>query len=100
MAAQMDVQNAAMSLADKISSLQQHNARYIIVANLPESLGNADQMACRQTYNTALMAALNSLDVSYAWGDLNGVRTKIQGSSSSFGISIRTTATPLAPFRP
>src|SRR5580704_5994680 len=92
--AQMDVQNAAMSLADKISSLQQHNARYIIVANLPESFGNADQMACRQTYNTALMAALNSLGVSYAWGDVNGVRTKIQGSSSSFGISILYNSNP------
>jgi phospholipase/lecithinase/hemolysin len=93
-AAQTDIQNAAMSLADKISTLQQHNARYIIVANLPESFGNADQMACRQTYNAALMAALNSLSVSYAWGDVNGVRMKIQSSSSSFGISILYNSNP------
>jgi hypothetical protein len=64
------VQNAAMSLADKIGTLQERNARYIIVANLPESFGNADQKACRQVYNMALMTELNSLSVSYAWGDI------------------------------
>jgi phospholipase/lecithinase/hemolysin len=86
-AAMTDVQAAASSLADKIKTLQDNNVRYIIVANQPESFGNTDEKTCRSTYDTALMTELNSLGVSYAWGDVNGVRTKIE-TFSSFGISI------------
>jgi phospholipase/lecithinase/hemolysin len=87
-AAQTDVQNAARSLANDIKTLQDHGAKYIIVANLPESFGNMQQRLCRSTYNTALMTGLNSLGVSYAWGDVNGVRSKIEGNAGAFGITI------------
>jgi phospholipase/lecithinase/hemolysin len=92
--AKTDVQTAADSLAHTIRALQDHDVRYVIVANLPESFGTTDEMACRAAYNTMLMTQLNMLAVSYAWGDVNGVRTKIQGSASLFGISILYNTNP------
>jgi phospholipase/lecithinase/hemolysin len=93
-AAKTDVQNAADSLAHTIRALQDRDARYIISANLTESFGTVDEMTCRAAYNTMLMTKLNTLAVSYAWGDVNGVRTKIQSSASSFGISILYNTNP------
>jgi outer membrane lipase/esterase len=87
-AAKTDVQNAADSLAHTIRALQDHDARYIIVANLPQSFGTPDQMACRTAYNTVLTTRLTALAVRYAWGDLDNVRSKIEGNASLFGISI------------
>jgi phospholipase/lecithinase/hemolysin len=88
-AAKTEVQNAADSLAHTIRALQDHDARYIIVANLPQSFGStADQKACRAAYNTELMARLSALAVSYALGDVDGVRTMIEGNAGLFGISI------------
>lgn len=92
--AQTDVQAAATSLANTIKTLQDNNAKYIIVANQPESFGSVDAKTCRNTYNTALMSELNTLGVSYAWGDVNGVRLQIESSSTSFGISILYNTNP------
>jgi outer membrane lipase/esterase len=87
-AAQTDVQNAADSLAHTIQALQDHDARYIIVANLPQSFGSTlDEMNCRAAYNTALFSKLSALAVSYALGDVDGVRFKIEHNMGSFGIS-------------
>jgi phospholipase/lecithinase/hemolysin len=80
----------ADSLAAAILTLQQRGARYIIVTNLPESFGTADEQSLRHLYNTELMSQLTALGVSYAWGDMNGLRQQIVANPASFGITHTT----------
>jgi phospholipase/lecithinase/hemolysin len=80
----------ADSLAAAILTLQQRGARYIIVTNLPESFGTAQQQSLRHLYNTELMSQLTALGVSYAWGDMNGLRQQIVANPASFGITHTT----------
>jgi phospholipase/lecithinase/hemolysin len=84
------VTGAADSLAAAILTLQQGGARYIIVTNLPESFGNANQQTLRHLYNTELMSKLTALGVNYAWGDMNSVRQQIVANPASFGIAHTT----------
>jgi phospholipase/lecithinase/hemolysin len=82
-----DIQTAAHDLAKKIHGLQGHGAKYIIVANLVESFGTTQDIKnCRSAYDTALMEKLNSLGVTYAWGDVNFVRTTMEYNASTFGL--------------
>jgi outer membrane lipase/esterase len=83
---------AAQSLAAAIRTLQEHGARHIIVANLPEGFGTATEMNYRHLYNTALKNELESLHVDAAWGDVNGVRLKIVDNPASFNITHTTNA--------
>ena len=80
----------ADSLAAAILTLQQRGARYIIVTDLPESFGTADEQSLRHLYNTELMSQLTALGVSYAWGDMNGLRQQIVANPASFGITHTT----------
>jgi phospholipase/lecithinase/hemolysin len=84
------VTGVADSLAATIKTLQQRGAQYIIVTNLPESFGTADQQTYRHLYNTELMSQLNALGVTFAWGDMNGLRQQITANPSAFGIAHTT----------
>jgi phospholipase/lecithinase/hemolysin len=84
------ITGVADSLAAAILTLQQRGARYIIVTNLPESFGTAQQQSLRHLYNTELMSQLTALGVSYAWGDMNGLRQQIVANPASFGITHTT----------
>jgi len=86
------VTGAADSLAAAILTLQQHGARFIIVTNLPESFGTADQQTYRHLYNTELKSQLTALGVNFAWGDMNGLRQQIVANPASFGITHTTNA--------
>lgn len=86
------VTGAANSLAAAIATLQRRGAQYIIVAGLPESFGTASQQTLRQLYDTELATQLTALGVSYAWADVNGLRTQIVANPSSFGIAHVTNA--------
>jgi phospholipase/lecithinase/hemolysin len=83
---------AADSLAGAIATLQEHGARYIIVTNLQESFGTAEQRTLRHLYNTELMSELTALGVSYAWADMDGVRAQIVADPARFGIAHTTNA--------
>jgi outer membrane lipase/esterase len=83
---------AADSLAGAIATLQEHGARHIIVTNLPESFGTAEQRTLRHLYNTELMSELTALGVSYAWADMDGVRAQIVADPARFGIAHTTNA--------
>ncbi|MGH6727445.1 MAG: SGNH/GDSL hydrolase family protein [Pseudolabrys sp.] len=85
--AQSDSQTAANELANKINALQGQNAKYIIVANQPESFGGTDKEKCRGVYDTALKSKLDALGVSYAWGDVNSVRTMMEQHPTTFGLN-------------
>jgi len=80
------VEAAADGLAKKIHTLQANHAKYIIVANLPESYGDAEKQNCRQDYDATLQSKLNSLGVEYAWGDVNAVRGKMEGLPNTYGL--------------
>jgi phospholipase/lecithinase/hemolysin len=84
------ITGVADSLAASIATLQQRGARFIIVADLPESFGTAQEQTYRHLYNTELMSQLNALGVHYAWGDLNGLRQQIVANPASFGITHTT----------
>jgi phospholipase/lecithinase/hemolysin len=84
------VTSVADSLAAAILTLQQGGARYIIVTNLPESFGNANQQTLRHLYNSELMSKLTALGVNYAWADMNSVRQQIVANPASFGIAHTT----------
>ena len=86
------VTGVADSLATAIATLQQRGARYIVVTNLPESFGTTDQKNLRQLYNTELMSQLTALGVSYAWADMNNLRTQIVTNPTAFGIAHTTNA--------
>jgi phospholipase/lecithinase/hemolysin len=86
------VTGAADSLAAAIATLQQGGAQFIIVTNLPESFGNANQRALRQLYNAELMSKLTALGVSFAWADMNSVRQQIVANPARFGITHTTNA--------
>jgi outer membrane lipase/esterase len=83
---------AAQALAAAIRVLQEHGARHIIVANLPEGFGTPTEMSYRHLYNTALQSGLESLHVYTAWGDVDGVRLKIVDNPASFDITHTTNA--------
>lgn len=83
---------AAQALAAAIRRLQEHGARNIIVANLPEGFGTATEMDYRHLYNMALRNELESLHVYAAWGDVNGVRLKIVDNPANFNIAHTTNA--------
>jgi len=85
-----DVTSAADSLAATIKTLQQRGAQYIIVTNLPESFGTADQQTYRHLYNTELQSQLTALGVSFAWGDMNSLRQQIVANPGAFGIAHTT----------
>jgi phospholipase/lecithinase/hemolysin len=80
----------ADSLAAAILTLQQRGARYIIVTDLPESFGTAEEQSFRHLYNTELMSQLTALGVNFAWGDMNGLRQQIVANPASFGITHTT----------
>jgi phospholipase/lecithinase/hemolysin len=84
------ITGVADSLAASIATLQQRGARFIIVADLPESFGTTEEQTYRHLYNTELMSKLNALGVHYAWGDLNGLRQQIVANPASFGITHTT----------
>jgi phospholipase/lecithinase/hemolysin len=85
-----EITGVADSLATTIATLQQRGARYIIVTNLPESFGTADQKTYRQMYNTELTGKLTALGVHYAWADMNNLRQQIVTNPASFGITHTT----------
>jgi phospholipase/lecithinase/hemolysin len=85
------VTGAADSLAAAIATLQQGGAQFIIVTNLPESFGNANQQMFRHLYNTELVSQLAALGVSFAWADMNSVRQQIVARPDLFGIAHTTT---------
>jgi phospholipase/lecithinase/hemolysin len=83
---------AADSLAAAIANLQEHGARHIIVTNLPESFGTAEQKTLRHLYNTELMSELTALGVRFASADVDGVRAQIVANPAAFGITHTTNA--------
>ena len=64
---------AANTLASKIASVQaNNNIDYVIVTKLSESFGTpALKQQLRADYNAAIKGQLDSLNVQYAWADLN-----------------------------
>jgi phospholipase/lecithinase/hemolysin len=84
------ITGVADSLAASIATLQQRGARFIIVTDLPESFGTAQQQTYRHLYNTELMSQLTALGVHFAWGDMNGLRQQIVANPASFGITHTT----------
>jgi len=84
------VTGAADSLAAAIATLQQGGARFIIVTNLPESFGTANQRTLRSLYNAELKTKLTALGVSFAWADMNSVRQQIVNNPTLFGITHTT----------
>ena len=83
---------AADSLAAAIANLQERGARHIIVTNLPESFGTAEQRTLRHLYNTELMSELTALGVRFASADVDGVRAQIVADPAAFGITHTTNA--------
>jgi phospholipase/lecithinase/hemolysin len=84
------ITGVADSLAASIATLQQRGARFIIVTNLPESFGTAQQQSLRHLYNTELESQLNTLGVHYALGDMNSLRQEIVANPAAFGITHTT----------
>jgi outer membrane lipase/esterase len=80
------IEDQASNLAGAIKDLQRRGARFIIVADLPESFGTAAQQAGRHLYNTSLKGDLDALHVDYAWGDMNAVRQAIVANPPSFNM--------------
>jgi outer membrane lipase/esterase len=80
----LDVQ--ANLAAVGVAQLQGLGARYIVVPNQPESLGN-NQTAkdYRAAYNDALWGALKDAEVNFIPADVNAVRLAIQADPSGFG---------------
>ena len=81
--------DAANTLANKIASVQaNNNVKYIIVTKLAESFGTpALKMQLRADYNAALKGQLDSLNVEYAWADVNSVRQQVNANPTKFGIN-------------
>jgi outer membrane lipase/esterase len=84
------IEDQASKLADAIRNLQHHGARFIIVANQPESFGSAAVQAGRHLYNTNLKSDLDALHVEHAWGDVNAVRQRIVATPASFNMLYTT----------
>jgi outer membrane lipase/esterase len=78
------IEDQASKLAGGIRKLQLRGARFIIVANQPESFGTAAEQAGRQLYNANLKSDLDALHVEYAWGDVNAIRQRIVANPASF----------------
>jgi hypothetical protein len=78
---------AAHALAEAIYALQNKGARYIIVVSK-----GSQTSPCHQFYETAIESDLSMLGVKYVLG--KGIRSLIEGSSSTFGISILGTDNP------
>lgn len=83
------VVDAADTLASKIASAQaNNNVKYDIVTKLAESFGTpALKMQLRADYNAALKGQLDSLNVVYAWADVNSVRQQVNANPANFGIN-------------
>jgi len=81
--------DAANTLASKIASVQaNNNVKYIIVTELAGSFGApALKMQLRADYNAALKGQLDSLNVQYAWADVNSVRLQVNANPANFGIN-------------
>jgi hypothetical protein len=98
------VTQAANTLAGTIRQLSSYrfgfNRFHIVVVGLPESFGTAEQQQLRHLHNATLQQRLNTLNVSYAWADLDGVRKLIESfeqTSSPFNISHYKTSDPACP---
>lgn len=91
------VKKAANQLGAKIAVLQTDGAAHIIVANQPKDFGPStdNTKLYRQIYNTTLQNKLNNSAVAYAWGDVNGVRTKIVDDPADFHITNVSNTTPV-----
>ena len=78
--------DAANTLASKIASVQaNNNVKYIIVTELAGSFGApALKMQLRADYNAALKGQLDSLNVQYAWADVELGQTTGQCQSGQF----------------
>ncbi|HET7847721.1 MAG TPA: SGNH/GDSL hydrolase family protein [Pseudolabrys sp.] len=85
--ARSNIKTAANKLANKIAALQSANAKFIIVARLPNSFGDTTTMAYRKLYNTALTHKLADLGVTVAFGRVNALRNKIVNNMTQFGIT-------------
>jgi outer membrane lipase/esterase len=84
------IEDQALKLAGAIKKLQHHGARFIIVANEPESFGTAAVQAGRHLYNASLKSDLDGLHIEYAWGDVNAVRQRIVANPASFNMLYTT----------
>ena len=68
-----------------IVKLKAAGARYIIIPNLANSFGNAQQRELRGIYNDALWNGLAAAKINFIPADFNGLRLAIQANPSAFG---------------
>jgi GDSL-like lipase/acylhydrolase family protein len=80
------LQAQASQLAKTINALQLRGATHLIIVNQPESFGTTDQRNARVFYDAALRKGLDTLGVTYAWGDKNRVRQDIVASPTTFNM--------------
>jgi outer membrane lipase/esterase len=85
--AQTYLTTAAQALADAINSLQQHGAKYIMVADRGASSADSTLDACKIFYQTTIFNDLAALDVVYVLGG-RGFNPLIQSEPSTFGIDL------------
>jgi hypothetical protein len=71
------LQQNALHFAKLIGGLQLKGAAHLIIVNQPESFGTTDLQAARHLYNTTLKSGLDTLGVTYAWGNRDRVRQDI-----------------------
>jgi outer membrane lipase/esterase len=83
--AQTYLTSAAQQLANAINSLQQHGAKYIMVASEGAAAADSTLDACRRFYQSTISSDLKALDVVYVLGG-RGFRPLIESEPSTFGI--------------
>jgi outer membrane lipase/esterase len=93
--AQSYLTTAAQDLANALFALQSSGARYIFVANKAKS-GGSQTALCSQFYQASIEDDLSSLGVIYVLAG-KGLGILIEGSSSTFGISILGLNNPACP---
>jgi outer membrane lipase/esterase len=81
------VTKAAKDEVAALVKLKTAGALYIIIPNLPQSFGNADQQSLRATYNTALWNGLAAAGVNFIPADFDGLRKEIVAKQAAFGFT-------------
>ncbi len=81
------VTKAAKDEVAALVKLKTAGALYIIIPNLPQSFGNANQQSLRATYNTALWNGLAAAGVNFIPADFDGLRKEIVAKQVAFGFT-------------
>jgi hypothetical protein len=89
---------AAQQLANALNSVQQHGAKYIMVANEGAASAVSTLDACKIFYQTTIFNDLKALDVVYVLGG-RGFKPLIESKPATFGIdlSVGPACTPVPP---